>query len=477
MRKVIIYYDDSRIPSLEIRTITGGVSYGNTIFKRVSLKERARKLFLAQELVKSFVCDDEAAIEEVIEKNRDCSVVRVFSDFQVTDTRKLGVILEKSLYAKEIYGITVKGLLCGVIYPCPKWSEEGNISYRNIDFDNFKDSDYSCIETDCFLSLRDVNNFRGFITSGFDARFFNALDGDEYTVVKRSTNVEKLRKEYKYFTLLPDTMRMWYAYVYDYRESDSEASYTIERYHMTDLALRYIHGAISTDEFRTILNKLFYFISKRCVKEVTKEEYISQEKSLYVDKVLERIEQLKSCKEYDSLEKYIKLGTKYAGIDGIVEKYLSLYEKIVSSKQFMKVSVVGHGDLCFSNILYNDEAQLLRLIDPKGALNEEDLYMNPYYDIAKLSHSVQGLYDYFNADQFEIKIDEDMRLSLHFDCDNSEYMKIFNECLIENRIDPKLIRLYEASLFLSMLPLHIDREKKVLGFVLNAIKILEELDS
>ena len=38
-------------------------------------------------------------------------------------------------------------------------------------------------------------------------------------------------------------------------------------------------------------------------------------------------------------------------------------------------------------MLYSKEINLLRLIDPKGALTEEDLWTNPYYDIAKLSHS------------------------------------------------------------------------------------------
>ena len=137
---------------------------------------------------------------------------------------------------------------------------------------------------------------------------------------------------------------------------------------------------------------------------------------------------------------------------------------------------VAHGDLCFSNILYNHDVNLLKLIDPKGAETEDELYMNPYYDIAKLSHSVCGSYDYFNSDQYEISMDPDMRLKLTVDSDNDRYVKIFYEYLNENGIDPLLIRIYETSLFLSMLPLHMDREKKVLGFILNAIRIMDELE-
>ena len=39
------------------------------------------------------------------------------------------------------------------------------------------------------------------------------------------------------------------------------------------------------------------------------------------------------------------------------------------------------------------------------------------------------------------------------------------------------VRLYEASLFLSMLPYHMDQPGKGFGFLLNAIRILEEVET
>ena len=86
----------------------------------------------------------------------------------------------------------------------------------------------------------------------------------------------------------------------------------------------------------------------------------------------------------------IAMGTKYDGIEAVVAHYEKLYTKIATdaanARNFTTLAV-GHGDLCFSNILYSREANLLKLIDPKGALAEEDLYTDPYYDLAKLSHS------------------------------------------------------------------------------------------
>ena len=43
MKKVIVIYDDSLKPNKEIRSITGDKSYGDTIFKRVTLKNRMRE--------------------------------------------------------------------------------------------------------------------------------------------------------------------------------------------------------------------------------------------------------------------------------------------------------------------------------------------------------------------------------------------------------------------------------------------------
>ena len=331
--------------------------------------------------------------------------------------------------------------------------------------------------TEAFLDLSDIHCFRQFITGGFEARFFNMLAGDSYTVTKQSVNKEKLKKEYDYYHYLPEDMKMWYVRPFQYEEDDTSASYRMERYHMTDIAIRYVHGAISIEEFRDILDKLFYFLMHRTEKEVSDEVYRAQAQALYLDKVDQRIAELKKLPAFERLDGLIRTGTAFSGIDAVIEWYHCIYHKITDQKTFRNVLVVGHGDLCFSNILYNQDASLLKLIDPRGASSEDDLYMNPYYDMAKLSHSICGSYDYFNSDLFEIRLEDDMhfRLAVMGEPEREQYRAVFMEYLTANRIDVSLIRLYEASLFLSMLPLHIDREKKVFAFILNAIDILKEI--
>ncbi|MCR5107569.1 MAG: hypothetical protein K6B28_05335 [Lachnospiraceae bacterium] len=469
MKKVIVVYDDSRIPEREIKSITGSRSFGNTIFKRISLRERIKNMLISIPYVSGFYMPEDI-LERVASALKDAGktpVFRFFSDFFIEDSDSVSVLIEKACYINEIYCVISGDRVAAVMYPDVE-------SYK----ENLQESDkrFERIESDAFVDLSDVNNFRRFITGGFDARFFNSLESGKYTVVKRSSNKEKIRAEYEYYRLLPEEMKMWYAVPFGYKESEKDACYSMERFFVTDLALRYVHGAIDEEEFRMIMDKLFYFIKNRSLIPVTSERYQAEKKALYIDKVDERINRLRELEQFEILNGYIRTGTDYDSIDDIVNRYKRLYSSLTSKMKADTVLVVGHGDLCFSNILYNRDIDLLKLIDPKGALTEDKLYTDPCYDICKLSHSVMGEYDYFNSDLFGISIGDDMKLKLSVDSDNKKYKDIFKEYLLKNGFDPDIIRIYETSLFLSMLPLHIDRVKKVMGFILNAVRIMDELE-
>ena len=245
---------------------------------------------------------------------------------------------------------------------------------------------------------------------------------------------------------------------------------------MTDIAIRWTHGAVNSEELNNILDKTFYFLNHRAAKKITKEDYQKNARKLYLKKVDERIKALKSCPEYEELAQLIKVGTKYETIDEIVQKYTELYEKIFKNTKMPLVSVVGHGDVFFANMLYSKELNLLRLIDPKGALTEEELWMDPYYDVVKLSHSICGNYDFFNVGAYSINYSKMMQFELVVHNDNTKAKEIFRQYLEANGYDYELVRICEASLFLSMLPLHIDNPHKVFGFILNAINIIEEIE-
>lgn len=466
MKKVIVVYDDSIKPSDAIASITGKKSFGNTIFKRITLFEHMKNIVSSTGGVITFVNKEAFNAKDYSGEDNNISIAVIFSNFYISSREEFSVLMEKAGYAHENYKVVKSGKTACVIYN----DLNAYMSANSSDI-----SSYPEIVCDAFIDISDVATFRAFITSGFEARFFNSVSGDDYTVVKKSKNSKKLKAEHDFYYLLPDDMKQWFVRPFDYQENGEIASYKMERMHMADLAIRYVHGAISLEEFEDILNKLFYFIGNRKWIEIDSKQYEDKAKELYIDKLNNRIDQLKKEPEFDRIEMLIKQMTDYDGIDGIVSEYISSYKEIRSSKKFKSMFVVGHGDLCFSNILYNKEASILRLIDPKGATIEEELYTDPYYDLAKLSHSICGRYDFFNSNLYEIIADENLKAGIQIDFDNSEYVKLFRNMLLERAIDFRLVRLYECSLFLSMLPLHIDRPKKVFGFILNAIDILAEL--
>lgn len=476
MKQIFVIYDDSKMPGKEIKTITGAKSYGETIFKRVTLKDRMEAEIVKEKQVLTVFNykgeKDNAALFAALPLDNNTTIVHLYSNFGLKDTKAFSVLLKKAKFMNESYTAFCDNK------PAMSFLD-GADSYKKA-FDALIAGEYEAerIENDAFMDLSVRANFLTFITGGFDARFFNALAGDEYTVTKRSTKKEKIKAEYQFYYLLPETMKMWFVMPYDYKEDADGASYTMERFHMTDIAIRFVHGAVDEEELKDILDKLFYFINLRATKEVSSDVGKAVAKELYIDKLAARMEELKKYKEYEQFDSMIKMGTSYDGIADVVSEYEKLYEKlaVANNRSYGKLAV-GHGDLCFSNILYSKEAEILKLIDPKGALIQEELYTDPYYDLAKLSHSICGCYDFFNSGLYEISIKRDLKLDLTIDTDNTSYKEIFKSYLQENGYNYALVRLYEASLFLSMLPYHMDQPGKVFGFLLNAIKILDEVET
>jgi hypothetical protein len=328
------------------------------------------------------------------------------------------------------------------------------------------------------LSLIDLNDegaLLKFLSGGFDVRFFNSITHDEYTVTKFSTDREKLAREFRFYGLLPPASQMFFVQPFDFQDDGVRASYRMERLGVPDMALQWVHGALSQVEFERFLDRVFHFVALRPSRRGEPGEMERAAQSLYVDKVEERIGRLKALPQYPRVAAL--LANVCGDIDQLTSRYLGLFER---ERRRMRAGelVIGHGDLCFSNILYSKTSQLMKLIDPRGASSEPEMFVEPLYDLAKLSHSVLGSYDLINQDMFDLEVDEELGLRLVLDRQPPPWARpLFVERLNRIGFDPVLVRLCEASLFISMLPLHIDRPRKVVAFVVNAVAILDEVEA
>lgn len=480
---VLIIFDDTIAKSEIIRDVIGDRGFAGVVVRKKRLEEyffesilgvfpfAKKKVFCSPYELSDFSVTLENTISD------DTRVLHCFSNFIISDEKEANLSFMKLKYIDADYRVMAGKKLAAVMFTSPrsylKFLRRASQGQGTLESALMVEQS---LEIDGLVDIGVVGNFIQCITGNFDSRYFNSLAGDEYTIVKSSANKKKIKSEYMYYHLLPDDMKFWYVMPFGYCENQDTASYTMERLHMTDIAIKWVHGSIGVSEFEQLMDKYFYFFKCRHEKEISLEDYQRLSQKLYVNKVKKRLEELKCLPEYGRIAKLLEDGCKYKTIDEIAEKYFELKERIENKNTYPARSVIGHGDPCFANALYNRSTQTLKFIDPKGALNEEELWTDPYYDVAKLSHSVCGKYDFFNNALFEIKINEDLEYELNIDFDDEKYIGVFRKKLEENGYEYFTVRLYEASLFLSMLPLHIDYPHKVLGFILNAVNILEEIE-
>ena len=141
----------------------------------------------------------------------------------------------------------------------------------------------------------------------------------------------------------------------------------------------------------------------------------------------------------------------------------SLFTKIYDDNlaffkgKFFK-NVLMHGDLCFSNILFDFRSFTPFFIDPRGYKDRNcgvEVHGPYIYDIIKLAHSYLCFYDYIIHGHFDV-IDEI----------GSESFKIKMKKFIELfQIEEEVLIKGLINLFVTMIPLHNDNKNRQKAFV------------
>ncbi|NQZ07867.1 MAG: hypothetical protein HRT35_11960 [Algicola sp.] len=326
------------------------------------------------------------------------------------------------------------------------------------------------------LRIDNFDNFLDYISGELDTRHFNQVSSDLYFITKRSTDKDKIQAEYQFFSLIPEAMQIWFVQPFDFQINDDIASYRMERLKLPDVAVLWIHGAINSNQFGALLNKLALFLASRAETKVDKTDVAATFDSLYLTKVKTRHDQLKQWPLYNKFDKLIAGGTEFDSIDQVYEKYYQALNKVKGSllKYAKQRKVVGHGDPCFSNILYDKQTGLLRLIDPKGATTEPEIWTDFFYDFAKIFHSILGDYDYINNGIYSVEMNAQCQLEVVIDHRTPALKTEFIDYIHSLGINSQELRVLECSLFLSMLPLHIDMPHKVFALLVRGIEILRE---
>jgi len=122
------------------------------------------------------------------------------------------------------------------------------------------------------------------------------------------------------------------------------------------------------------------------------------------------------------------------------------------------------------------------VIDPRGVDLDGNLsvYGDLRYDVAKLAHSILGLYDFIIAGMFtyteqapyDIQLELDVTDGIRATQDKFKNMVFAGYSIDELNVYPIMIHL-----FLSMLPLHSDNSERQKAMLANALRLYVELKS
>ncbi len=307
-------------------------------------------------------------------------------------------------------------------------------------------------------------------------RFFNSLRIDPVlnTISKTSSNAQKLEEELAWYQEIPDALKMLTPRTFGRRLKNNTLEIVQEYYGYPTLAELYVYSELEADCWKSILRSLLDVHDCFCKHKGELEQELIAD--FYQKKAENRLRALSNQGEFWQhllTEPAIQLNGR--PINGLGSNWFRVSAFVSKLARSDDVGVI-HGDLCFSNILYDISNQIIRLVDPRGSFGRKGVYGDVKYDLAKLRHSISGLYDFIVADMFAVRLrGTEFELEIFGNDFSEELTAHFDELLRERGWDLREIRFLESLLFLSMVPLHDGKFERQLAMFLTGLQKLQEV--
>lgn len=312
-----------------------------------------------------------------------------------------------------------------------------------------------------------------------DARSFNTIRIDESRGIlkKTSINKEKLINEIRWYLKMPGNLQYLLPRIYDYSLDFDVPYVSMEYYGYRTLHEVLLYGNISREKWKNIFTRLLFAIQDM-EKYKMAENLPDLKKSLesmYIDKTLARLNKIKNQNNFRGFfYNPIKINNKiYKPLDEYIKVLPELIHKLLIDSFNENFNII-HGDLCFANILIEDVYSFIRLIDPRGKFGKYDIYGDSRYELAKLLHTLEGNYDFIIEDMFDIKVENNI-IEYNPKKVNDEVIEEFYDVFGDKLKNINAIRLIEATLFLSMIPLHNDQLRRQYAMLSTGIILLDSV--
>lgn len=307
-------------------------------------------------------------------------------------------------------------------------------------------------------------------------REFNRLEATRRTIIKSSRNNEKIKAEALWFNNLPPYLRIHAPAYLGSRENNGKVEYSIEYLHLPTLTDLFVFGRIPRQHWARIFDGCDEFLSGCAAHMAPTGEPVQPPQALYSDKTFERLDAFARSRSLDLTTECRLGGVWLPSLTRMAELALEYIPPSAGDNL-----TLVHGDFCFSNILYDMRAELLRVIDPRGtdASGALTQYGDLRYDMGKLHHSVVGRYDHIVAGYYSLNKNGPFDMTL--DLPNTPLLQSIEAEFLSRKFAGRTPA--EAAspavavlLFLSMLPLHSDVPDRQDAFLANAMRLFLRLD-
>jgi len=307
-------------------------------------------------------------------------------------------------------------------------------------------------------------------------RAFNELEITKRLVIKSSQNSNKMNGEANWFKSLPSSLRIHTPALLGTEEVDGNSRYILEYMHLPTLAELFVFGELPRLSWDAIFNAanevLDAFSQIPASSEIADEAH-----NIYGSKTLERLENYANLSGID-LSAPCRFNNAWLPS---LERMTSIASDSIAAASPKHLTLI-HGDFCFSNLLYDHRADLIRVIDPRGvdAKGNISIFGDRRYDIGKLYHSVIGRYDQIIAGKFSLVKNGPLDMNLTLPAENV-FLEVEDSFRAQKfaglSTDDASATAIGVLLFLSMLPLHADRPDRQMAFLANAMRLFLLMDN
>lgn len=309
------------------------------------------------------------------------------------------------------------------------------------------------------------------------AREFNHITIDEHRGIlkKTSENQEKFIGEIKWYLKIPKDIEYIHPRIFDFSTEFASPYISMEYYAYRTVHELFLYGDLGRQQWVDIFERVKFVCNDMKRHSIHDAGIQHALEDMYLTKTISRLNELRETSVFSPFfqRPFLINGRIYESLDKICDL---LERKIPEYLYDVDSFSIIHGDLCFTNIMIDENFTFIKLIDPRGSFGKYDIYGDFRYELAKLYHSVDGNYDYIIKNLFSISYDlavPSITYAIQRRKQKYDLFEIFLEVFrSEIGRDGQKIELIEALLFLSMIPLHPESLEQQMVMLATGIEIL-----